>query len=160
MRFRKADYELIEALDSVVDDIVDGTVPSLSKQQQKAWSSFYERVQKAAMKPKNSGGGLSVREAVTVLQGVLGRRLVLPAGFPRCGQVWFIQLQNRINASGLTAELVAKAGKEADKQWRNGRIKFESIIRQADTLLADVRLDEESGESTPGDYVPDQMQEL
>lgn len=135
MRLRKADREILAALDN---SIAEGDLDHvLSSKQLKAWSSFHERVIRDELKgKKKAGSGLTVASAVKVLDGVLGRRLVLPAAYPRCGQSWFVQLQNRINASGLTEEHLKKAATEAAQAWR-GRIKAESVIRQADVLLAD-----------------------
>jgi hypothetical protein len=52
------------------------------------------------------------------------------------GQVFYITLQKRINMSGLDADSIKRAAKAAGEQW-NGKVKFESLIRQADSLLAD-----------------------
>jgi hypothetical protein len=145
MRLRKADREIL----AVIDSYVESDSGAMSPNQMKAWTSFYERVLRDELKgPKKRGGGLTVADAVKVLQGVLGRRLVLPAAFPRCGQSWYVQLQNRINASGLTAAHLTAAANVAADQWR-GPIKAESLIRQADVLLADAEEVEYAGEAAP-----------
>lgn len=136
LTLRKADLEVL----AVVDDMLEGQRhDGLTPAQWKAWSSFSQRVQAAEMKPKTKrGAGLKVADAVEIFRGVLGRRLVLPAGQP--GPVWYIQLQNRINASGLTKEHLEAAAKVAAAQWR-GPVKAESIIRQCDVLLSDANLE-------------------
>lgn len=135
---RKCDLDIIE----VVDDAVTNTllVPEeLSSKQLKAWSSFNERVLAAINKPKRQRAGvLSVADAIEVFRGVLGRRLVVPAGQP--GPEWYAPLQKRLYASGLTALLAKKAAEVAAAQWK-GSIKAESLIRQADTLLSDSNMD-------------------
>jgi hypothetical protein len=104
----------------------------------KQWEALYERVKAAVDKPKRTPGeGISVARAIEVFRGALGRRLVVPAGQP--GREWYIQLQRRISASGLTEALAKRAAEIAGAQWR-GSIKAESIIRQADTLLSEGNL--------------------
>ncbi len=141
---RKADLDIIAALD---EEVTNGN-GRLSPKQIKDWVSFHERVLKAQLAPKKKkGSGISVAKAVEVLRGVLGKRLVLPASWPNAGPLWFIPLQNRINASGLTAAHIEAAGKVAAAQWRGG-VKAESIIRQTDMLLSDANM-EKLGLSLP-----------
>lgn len=132
MRLRKSDRELLAAIDARYEDgqlfTGDGE-GSLAK----LWSSFYARVLDEELKKSRKETGYSVRSAIEAAKGVLRSRLVLPAGKPSV--VWFVQLQNRINASGLDEALIIKAATAAGEQWR-GPVKFESLIRQADTLLA------------------------
>lgn len=86
-------------------------------------------------KPKTEG--LGVKEAVGAFQGVLGDRLILPMG-----AVWGM-MQNRIKALGLTVEQCSAIASAAGTQW-SGRIKAESLVRQAEKLLTD-----EGNPSTP-----------
>ena len=132
MRLRKSDRELLALIDTAV---ADGELDWTSKTF-KAWSSFYDRVLADELKGGTKKvSGLSVRRAIEVLQATMGRRCVLPAGFPKVAPTWFITLQNRINASGLTEALLKQAAEAALVEWR-GLIKAESVIRQADVLLA------------------------
>ena len=133
---RKADLEIL----ALADEYMTSGTGALSNKQEKLWSAFYERVLAAEMKPKKKGGGLTVSQAVETLQGVLPKRLVLPASWPNPGGQWFAQLQNRINASGLTAAHIKAAGQVAAAQWK-GPIKAESIIRQTDVLLSDANME-------------------
>lgn len=134
MKLRKADRAVLEVIDDLLADYWDDEDDEDHKRNRKAWSSFFERVGLDGAKAKQRSNGISVKEAIKVFQGVLGKRLVLPAGNPSAA--WFIALQNRLNQSGVTAALAAEAAKAAGAEWR-GPIKAESIIRQCDTLLSE-----------------------
>ena len=135
LTLRKADLEILAVMDEIA---TEGTAPVLSPKQLKAWSSFHERCLAAEMKPKkNKGEGISVRKAIEVFRGVLGRRLVVPAGSPSPG--WWAQLQKRLNDSGITEEHAQKAAEIAGANWK-GLIKAESIVRQIDTLLSEATI--------------------
>ncbi len=130
LRLRKSDLEILAEADSFM---MCGS-GAISAKQEKAWSSFYERVLKAEMKPRGvKKHGPSVTDALALFRGVLGLRLVIPAGNP--GASWYAPLQKRINDSGLTPEHLVEAAKLAADTWK-GPIKAESIIRQADVLLS------------------------
>ncbi len=134
LRLRKADLEVLATVDSLLEGDQFRGFPYSGKQM-KAWTSLYERVLKAELKPRKSKTAtISVSDALNCFRGVLGKRLVVPAG--NAGPAWWSQLQNRINASGLTAPLCTEAARIAGDQWK-GPIKGESIIRQADALLSD-----------------------
>mgnify|MGYP001577741393 CR=1 FL=1 len=130
LRLRKADLELLAAVDT---HVTCENGESISAKQVRAWSIFYERVLTAEMRPRKTSV-LSVTAAIEAFRGVLGKRLVVPAGNPGAG--WYAQLQNRINSSGLTPELCRTAAEMAAVMWK-GPIKAESVIRQADVLLSD-----------------------
>jgi hypothetical protein len=83
----------------------------------------------AAEKPKGAGVGAAV--AVEAFREVLGARLIAP--LPSARGVW-AQIQNRLNALGLSRMDCVSAAKVAGSEWR-GSIKAESIVRQADRLL-------------------------
>ena len=129
---RRADTEILAA----VDDAITSGAADLDGKQHKKWASFYERVLKAELAPKKGkdGSGVSVRRAIEVFRGVLSRRLVMPAGEP--SQWWFIKLQNKLNASGITEELAKKAAEVASVEWK-GNIKVESLINQVDVLCSE-----------------------
>ncbi len=127
IRLRKVDLEML----AEVDTHVTCEAGTLSAKQIKGWSAFYERVMAAEIKPACV---LSVKAAIESFRGVLGGRLVLPAGNPGAG--WFSQMQKRINSSGLTVPLCLEAARLAGLEWK-GPIKAESIIRQADVLLSE-----------------------
>lgn len=131
---RKSDLEIL----AVADSFMTCGSGALSSKQEKAWTSFHERVLAAELKPKKEKGeGISVRKAIEVFRGVLGRRLVIPAGSPSPG--WWAQLQKRLNDSGITEELAKRGAEVAGAQWK-GLIKAESIIRQIDGLLSDASI--------------------
>jgi nucleoid-associated protein YgaU len=152
MRLRKADRELLATIDTRIEDgeLFDEQDGKLRK----AWSSFFERVLADDKKREGKVTGYPVRDAIKAISGVLRGRAITPAGSP--GQVFFIPLQNRINASGLTEDLIVKAAKQAAKEWR-GRIRVESVIRQADDLLSKGNGDGEhpSAEAPRRDYLED-----
>lgn len=129
LRLRKADLEVLATVDSLLE-----TADGLTGKQMKAWSSLYERVLTAEMRPRKSKPALSVVAAIECFRGVLGKRLVVPAGNP--GPSFWAPLQNRINASGLTPDHCTEAARAAGFAWK-GPIKAESIIRQADVLLSE-----------------------
>lgn len=151
MRLRKADREMLALVDEAfaAGDIFghDGEAKL-----RKAWSSFFERVLADEKKRDKKAAGYPVRDAVKAIKGVLRGRCVVPIS---PGQQWFVALQNRINASGLTEELIVKAAHQAAKEWR-GRIRAESVIRQADDLLTKGGDEEHPSESTvERDYLED-----
>ena len=152
MRLRKSDREILASLDSIIED---GT--PLTGDQRKAWSSFYERVLAEEMKKERAAAGYSVKAAIEASKGVLRSRLVLPAGQP--SRVWFIQLQNKINNSGLTEELITKAAEIARDTWR-GPVKFESLVRQADSLLSETAPLKSPKQSARKSYGEDDIDEL
>lgn len=129
MRLRKADRELFAVIDQRIED--GDLFDEYDGRLRKAWSSFFSRVEADELKATKKAAGYPVRDAVKAIKGVLRGRCVVPIS---PGQQWFIALQNRINASGLTEELITKAAQQAAVEWR-GRIRAESVIRQADDLL-------------------------
>lgn len=76
------------------------------------------------------GTGVDVKLAVEAFKGVLGARLVLPMG-----SVWGM-MQNRIRALGLSEGDCTRIATVAAAEWA-GRIKAESLVRQAEKLLQD-----------------------
>lgn len=93
----------------------------------KAWTSLMAKLDKAEA-PK--GTGVDVKLAVEAFKGVLGARLVLPMG-----SVWGM-MQNRIRALGLSEGDCTRIATVAAAEWA-GRIKAESLVRQAEKLLQD-----------------------
>ncbi len=131
LRLRKIDLEMLAEVDTVLGALGD----EISSKQLKAWSNFYDRVVAAELKPRRSKpAGISVMEAIETFRGVLGKRLVVPAG--QATAMWWAPLQKRISASGLTRAHCEEAARVAAATWK-GPIKAESIIRQADTLLSE-----------------------
>jgi len=132
---RKADRDVLASVNAFVESVGVDTA-HLDKKQLKQWAGFYERVLSAELAPKKGkdGSGVSVRRCIEIFRGVLSRRLIMPAGEP--SQWWFIRLQNKLNASGITEELAKKAAEVASVEWR-GNIKVESIINQVDSLCSE-----------------------
>lgn len=89
----------------------------------------------AAEKPR--GSGVPAAQAVEAFREVLGNRLIAPLSGAR--GVW-AQIQNRLNALGLSRMDCVSAAKAAAAEWR-GPIKAESIVRQADRLLQAAQLE-------------------
>ncbi len=129
MRLRKVDHELLSVMEKM-----DGIYDLLDPKQKKAWSSFLSRVAADGMKKVQSSNSYPVRDAITVIREALGTRYCPPAGKP--GVAYYAALQGTISRSGLTADLCQRAAKTALKEW-GGRIKADSVIRQADKLLAE-----------------------
>lgn len=152
MRLRKADRELFGIIDKRIEDgeLFDEQDGKLRK----SWSSFFERVLADEKKRDAKVTGYPVRDAIKAISGVLRGRAITPAGNP--GQDFYVPLQRRINASGLTEDLIVKASKQAMKEWR-GRIRVESVIRQADDLLSKGSGDQEHPSATAPkrDYLED-----
>lgn len=101
----------------------------------------------AAELPVKKSAGISVMEVIGIFRGVLGNRLIAPP-FTAVGVL--AQMKNRIAALGLTEALCKQAAEEAGRRW-TGPIRAESIVRQADALLAPYfpSRDEELGYRTP-----------
>lgn len=133
---RKADRDILAVLDQLITTADVDAALELDKRQLRQWTGFYERVLKVELAPKKGkdGSGVAVRRAIEIFRGVLGRRLILPAGAP--SEWWFVQQQNKLNASGITEELAKKAAEVAKTLWR-GSIGIESLIRNVDRLLSD-----------------------
>lgn len=154
MRLRKSDRELLAILDLRFEEGCLFEDDEREGKFSKAWHSFYERVLADEKKREKKETGYPVRDAIKAISGVLRGRAITPAGNP--GQDFFVPLQRRINASGLTEDLIVKAAKQAMKEWR-GRIRVESVIRQADDLLSKGSGDQEhpSAEVPKRDYLED-----
>ena len=105
---------------------------------QKAKASILAKLDKAEA-PKASG--LDVKAAVEAFRGVLGSRLILPMG-----AVWGM-MQNRIRALGLTEEDCRTIATVAASDWQ-GKVKAESLVRQAEKLLSESSVPA-SAKSTP-----------
>lgn len=129
MRLRKADREVL----AYIDSMVEGGDIRLDGHLLKAWSSFSQRLSADEMKGTSKVTGYPVRDAIKAAEGVLGRRLIVPEHPPA---LFYITLQKRINMSGLDGNSIKRAAEAAAEQW-GGKVKFESLIRQADSLLAD-----------------------
>lgn len=82
--------------------------------------------------PVNKPAGLKVADAISAFRGVLGRRLVEP---PSAAYGVMGYMKQRIAALGLTVRDCETIAKVAAAEWR-GAVKAESLVRQADRLLA------------------------
>lgn len=133
MRLTKAERELLDALlDLDVRDLTDDVRERARFD--KARLSLVAKLE-AAEKPR--GTGVAVAAAVEAFREVLGNRLIAPLSSAR--GVW-AQMQNRLNALGLSRMDCISAAKVAGVEWR-GAIKAESIVRQADRLLQAAQLE-------------------
>ncbi len=93
--------------------------------------SIISKLELAEM-PVKRGTYLAVNDAVAAFKEVLGQRLVAP-GFQAVGVL--SQMKNRIQALGLTRADCVSIAKTAGAQWQ-GPIRAESLVRQADVLMA------------------------
>ncbi len=84
------------------------------------------------------GTGIDVKAAVATFEGVLGARLIKPIG-----AVWGM-MQSRLRVLGLTEADCTRIATVAGADWA-GRIKAESLVRQAEKMLSDTA----AGPSTP-----------
>lgn len=96
--------------------------------------SFLLKLEKAEML-KGAKKGLDPRTAVEAFREVLGDRLVAPLG-----SVWG-ELGGRLRRLGLSRMDCVTIAKVAKEQWRRGPIKAESLVRQAEVLLAAAQQD-------------------
>lgn len=136
IRLTQAEREVLAEVDEILGDgFWDDPEERSHKKSRKAWSSFIAKVRKSEAK----AAGLDVKAAVEAFRGVLGSRLILPMG-----AVWGM-MQNRIRALGLTEADCTAIAKVAAADWA-GRIKAESLVRQAEKLLSEGQT---PGTSTP-----------
>lgn len=76
--------------------------------------------------------GLSLQAALEAFRAVLGRRLIAP---PAGAGGVFAQMARRVAALGLTLGDCTTVAKVAAVEWQ-GPVRAESLVRQADKLLA------------------------
>src|SRR5690606_29631606 len=81
--------------------------------------------------------GLTVPDAIKAFREVLGPRLLAPRYEAR-GVLG--QMKNRIQALGLTRDDCITIAKAAAVEWQ-GVIRAESLVRQADKLLASAQME-------------------
>jgi hypothetical protein len=98
--------------------------------------AILEKLELAEM-PVKKGTYLSTNDAIAAFKEVLGQRLLAP-GFQAVGVL--AQMKNRIQALGLTRQDCVTIAKVAGSEWQ-GVIRAESLVRQADKLLAKSQLD-------------------
>lgn len=101
----------------------EGTVPE----------SLLLKLEKAEMLAGSKVRGLSPQVAAEAFKEVLGNRLVLPPS--GAGGAWGA-MAARIKALGLSRSDCVRIAKTAVAEWRPGPIRAESLVRQADVLLA------------------------
>lgn len=106
---------------------------AFSKGELKAADSVLEKLVACEAPQVKSRSGLLVRDAITAFRSVIDRRLIAP---PAGANGLFAQMQNRLNALGLTYEQCVTIATQANTEWKSGNIKVESLIRQAEVLLA------------------------
>lgn len=102
-----------------------------TKLTQKLADSVNEKLELSEM-PVKKGTYLTVPDAISAFRSVLGQRLVAP-GFQAVGVL--SQMKQRIQALGLTKSDCVQIAKVAGAEWR-GPIRAESLVRQADVLMA------------------------
>lgn len=124
LRFTKAERELIR---HALEWLRQGQDKS-----SKTAESVLEKLELAEL-PVRKGSYLTVPDAISAFREVLGQRLLAPR-FEARGVLG--QMKNRIQALGLTRQDCITIAKVAGEQWQ-GVIRAESLVRQADKLLAD-----------------------
>lgn len=90
------------------------------------------KLELAEMPVANKQYGVTVTDAITAFRETLGRRLIAPP-FAAVGVL--SQMKNRLAALGLTRGDCTTIAKVAAATWR-GPVRAESLVRQADKLLA------------------------
>lgn len=98
--------------------------------EEKLRAAVLSKLEASELKVKHTG--LLIPEAIEAFKEVLGARLVIP---PNGAAGVYMQIKRRIVALGLTRGDCTTVAKVAAVEWE-GRIKVESLVRQADTLLA------------------------
>jgi len=145
VRFTKAEREVIK--------YAIGELVSVRKaSDHKHLDSVLAKLELAEM-PVKKGTYLTVPAAIDAFRGVLGNRLVAPP-FSALGVLG--KMKNRIQALGLTAADCVTVAKVAGAQWQ-GVIKAESLVNQADKLLAESQLELDPGAPPPPKRSPVQL---
>lgn len=75
---------------------------------------------------------LTVGQAIEAFRSVLDRRLVVP---PNDSGLVYIQMSHKLKALALTREQCVQAAEQAGREWKQGNIKAQSILNQAEKLL-------------------------
>ncbi len=128
IRFTKVERQFLRRL---LETGWEGTQIDYGAKFEKLRVSVFEKLELAEM-PVKRGTYLTVTDAIAAFREVLGQRLVAP-GFQAVGVL--AQMKNRIQALGLTRADCVSIAKTAGAQWQ-GPIRAESLVRQADVLMA------------------------
>lgn len=130
VRFTKVEREFIRGwVQATVDSGAAGS------RDRKTADSILEKLEKSEMvKGKGRAPGIPYPKVLEAFRCELGDRLVPPLG----GAVGM--MLKRIGTLGLTLDDLHTIAREAGRRWK-GRIKAESLVRQAETLLHESRLD-------------------
>jgi hypothetical protein len=146
VRFAKAEREWLKGwLEPLTR--VDGKSAKLAQ-------SVLDKLELAEM-PVAKGTYLTVPDAISAFRGVLGTRLVAP-GFQARGVL--AQMKQRIQALGLTRADCVSIAKVAAAEWR-GPVRAESLVRQADVLMAGAQGEFESTKHPHRDQSPVELGE-
>lgn len=129
IRFTKPERELLHQLTSFYRESSQRNADR--KTRSKLADSILEKLELAEL-PVSKGTYLTVPDAISAFREVLGPRLVAP-GFQAVGVL--AQMKNRIQSLGLTRADCVAVAKVAGIQWA-GPIRAESLVRQADVLMA------------------------
>jgi hypothetical protein len=97
--------------------------------------------------------GVTFAQAELAFRSALGARLVTPPNPPHS---YYAVNQRKLTLLGITDEQCKQIAAEAGSQW-TGRIKMESIINQAASLMADF---EANGKRDPGEPDSWDLEEL
>lgn len=135
IRFTKPERQLLRDLLDHVGPL--GPLAGIYDMKAMAAASCIRHKLDASEQPK-AASGLAVGEAITAFREVLGNRLVVPPS-PSAG--WYAQLGRELANTGITRLQCTQIAKTADATWRMKFIKAESLIRQAQLLLAEAQQD-------------------
>lgn len=131
IRFTKAERELLLRLVSPVDMSLNNCGSKIVK----TAAAIRAKLELSELPVK--GSYLTVTDAISAFREVLGNRLVAP-GFQAVGVLG--QMKNRIQALGLTRADCVTIAKVAGAEWQ-GLVRAESLVRQADKLMANGQLE-------------------
>ncbi len=109
-------------------------------------AALLAKIEKVEMLAGMKRTGITVGAALDAFKGVLGPRLLVP---PSSAAGVFGQMAQRLKALGLTAADCVAVAKSANERWPRGAIRAESLVRQADSLLAEAQQDLPGTTRTP-----------
>lgn len=102
---------------------------------------------------KSAANHLTVNQAIGAFRSVLDRRLLVP---PNGAGLVYIRMQAKLKDLALTHEQCITAATQAGRQWQ-GNIKAQSILNQAEMLLANAESEPLPFSSSPTGYGRDDV---
>jgi hypothetical protein len=149
LRAGKVSFTALER--QVTVDALRGTVEFGKGPRLRAAQSVIDKLEKSTKPKPAKATGLSATVAVEAFKDVLGSRLLAP--LPNAQGVW-MGIGRRLAALGVSRMDCVAMAKSAAVLWPKGRIKAESIVRNAELLLSDVQ------QELPGTVEASEMDDL